>query len=264
MLRITDLVLISLFCGALASPSIVDFQEQFSDLSRGFKFVLQEYRVKNGHLRSEVSHRILDALGNLTVEMRDITADYWAQIVAHEYATPECLELIGPDFDYYVVFGAYDIQVMASEMDRFMREDAYYRFNPVISYAQRENNRAVYQTVQTLGRNQFLANMVDTMYELQEELEYYQNVRGTFQEMLDKELERVDALRYRVEENVEWWHDFTVRWHHIFMGNLLIRVDYYCHPDAIGTRGTVMPLGEEIGAKLKEVAERKAIRGVKI
>ncbi|KXJ79196.1 hypothetical protein RP20_CCG002079 [Aedes albopictus] len=262
MLRISIFLLVALAAsGALASSPIVDFQEQFSELSHGIEFELQEYRAKNSHVRSEVIHRSLDGLGNLTIEMREITADYWAQIEAHEYATPECLELLRPEFDYYVWYASLDIQNMAGYLDRLTREDAWYRFNPVIAYAQRENSRAIYQTVQTLGRNQFLDNMADTVTELQDELAYYQNAWEGFQEWLDQELDNVSVLWYRVEDEIAWWHEFTVRWHHVFMGYQLNRPGYECYPEEIRVKSDRSILGEAFKGKLKELGDRKALKG---
>lgn len=260
MLRITGLLLVSLLCGALATSPIVDFQKQFSDLSHGIEIELQEYRAKNNHIRGEVINRQLDALANLTVEMRDITADYWAQIEAHEYATPECLELLRPDFDWYVWYASLDIQGMASDIDRHVMDDSRYRFNPVVSYAQRENSRAIYQTVQTLGRHQFLDNMLDTVTELQEELEYYQNLWEGFQDWLDQELDNIDVLEYRLEDEIAWWHEFTVRWHHVFMGYQLNRPGYECNPNQMGRKGARSAAAEAFRGKLREIGERKNLK----
>ncbi|KXJ79194.1 hypothetical protein RP20_CCG002077 [Aedes albopictus] len=257
MLRIAVLLLASFSYGALASSSIVDFQEQFSEHSHGVEFELQEYRAKNSHVRSEVIHRILDGVGNLTVEMRDITADYWAQIEAHQYATPECLERLRPDFDYYVRFASLDIRAMAAEMDALMMDDARYRFNPVASYAQQENSRAIYQTVQTLGRNQFLDNMDDTVHELQDELEYHREVWNTFQGMLSDHLDGIVYLTELVEERIEYWYDFTVSWHHTFMGHLLKRPGNECRPEEVGGRVVgSLALIEALSAKMKVMRER--------
>ncbi|KXJ79195.1 hypothetical protein RP20_CCG002078 [Aedes albopictus] len=262
MLQISIFLLVALVaCGALASSPIVDFQEQFSELSHGIELELQEYRAKNSHVRSEVIHRSLDGLGNLTIEMREITADYWAQIEAHEYATPECLELLRPDFDWYVWYASLDISWLADDLDRATREDALVRFNPVVAYVQRENSRAIYQTVQTLGRNQFLDNMADTMKELQDELEYYQNAWGGFQERLDQELDKVSELWYRVEDEIAWWHEFTVRWHHVFMGYQLNRPGDECAPEEVGAKSERSVLGEAFRGKLKELGDRKAFKG---
>lgn len=261
MLRIAVLLLASFSYGALASSPIVDFQEQFSEHSHGVEFELQEYRANNSHVRNEVIHRILDGVSNLTVEMRDITADYWAQIQAHQYATPECLERLRPEFDYYVWFASLDIRAMATELDALILNDARYRFNPVASYAQRENSRAIRQTVHTLARNQFLDNMDDIVTKLQDELEYHREVWNLHQDMLNDHLASIVYLTELVEERIEYWYDYTVSWHHVFMKYQVIRPGNECRPEEVDERAvrSLAPI-EALSAKMKVMRARAAAK----
>ncbi|XP_065085893.1 uncharacterized protein LOC135707909 [Ochlerotatus camptorhynchus] len=227
MLR--NLLLLGLLVGSsLAISPFPELQQQFADHSREVEPQLQEFRQENNEVRLDLSHWIVREIGNLTLEMRRITDETWTYIENHEDVNEECLVDLRDLFDYYVWIGELDIMYCAEDMDYYMRYDATYRFNPRIGFMQRENSRAVYQTVQSLGRNQFLDNMGDTTSELHEELDYYRNLWDGYQGLLRDELKAMEPFAEDVQNEMYSWQTYAIDWHHIFMNWAIEDIEYYC------------------------------------
>lgn len=229
------LLLLTLLVGSsLAISPFPELQEQFAEHSREVEPQLQKFRQENNEVRLDLIHWIVREIGNLTLEMRRITDETWTHIENHENFTEDCSEDMRDLFDYYVWIGALDIMYCAMDMDYYMWYDWYYRFNPWISFIQRENTRSIYQTVQSLGRNQFLDNMGDTKTELEEELDYYRVLWDGFQVLLQDELKAMEPFSDEVQEEMYWWINYTIDWHTTFMNWAIEDIEYYCgdFPDA--------------------------------
>lgn len=184
--------------------------------------------MENNEARLDLIHMIITRTANLTVDMRQLTSDTWERIENDESTNEECLVWLRYDFDFYVWIGELDIMYMADDMDYFMRYDATYRFNPRAFFKNRENSRAIYQTVQTLGRNRFMDNISDTVYELQDELDYFQNLWESYQEVLREELEAIEPFTEFIVEELDYWYEYAIRWHTYFMEMLVDDIQYYC------------------------------------
>lgn len=228
MLRRQLLLLLTLVVGSLAISPFPELQEEFADHSRDVEPQLKEFRQDNNEVRLDLIHWIIREIGNLTIEMRRITDETWEIIENHEDTDEYCLEDLRYLFDYYVWIGELDIMYCADDMDWYMRYDATYRFNPRVSFMQRENSRAIYQTVQSLGRNQFLDNMGDTVDELHEELDYYRNLWTGYQEVLREEIEAMEPFAEAVQGEMYWWQDYAIDWHKLFMQWAIEDIEYYC------------------------------------
>lgn len=218
----------ALIYGALGTSSIVDFQDQFAQLSEDFEPRLRDFRTENNQVRIEVIHRMLNGLAKLTVEVRDITRDHWAAIEAHDLATPECLELIRTDFDYYVQLVELDIKAMALEMDYYVRGDAVERFNRDARMSERFNSELISRSIRILGEIQFFPRMDDTVEELSDELGRSRVLQGSRDEQLKSEISRVSYLEDRAESSIAWWYDFTVMFYRVVMAIQVGRPDYEC------------------------------------
>lgn len=222
------MVLVALAGTTLANTPFPDFQERFAEHSQLVEPQLQELRVENNEARLDLIHMIITRTANLTVDMRQLTSDTWERIENDESTNEECLVWLRYDFDFYVWIGELDIMYMADDMDYFMRYDATYRFNPRAFFKNRENSRAIYQTVQTLGRNRFMDNISDTVYELQDELDYFQNLWESYQEVLREELEAIEPFTEFIVEELDYWYEYAIRWHTYFMEMLVDDIQYYC------------------------------------
>lgn len=226
MLHIT--ILTSLIYSVLGASSIVDIQTEFAQLSQAFEPQLRDFRAKNDEVRAEVIHRMLNGLAELTVEVRDIARDTWTALEAHELTTPECLDKLREDYDYYVRLAELDIKAMALELDYYVRGDSVDRFNRDARASERLNSAVIFQTVQVLSRNQFLRHMDDTLQELYDELEQTRILQGTTSDRLTSEIARISYLEQRVETSIAWWSGFTVTFFQAVMKTQLERPNYEC------------------------------------
>ncbi|KAL9693476.1 hypothetical protein quinque_012761 [Culex quinquefasciatus] len=221
-------VILALLGTNLANTPFPEFQDHFAEHSQLVEPQLKEFRVENNEVRLELIHTMVTRTANLTLDMRQLTWDTWEYIENHEDTDEECLAYLRYDFDYYVWIGELDIMYMAMDMDFYMRYDADNRFNPRAFFMSRENSRAIYQTVQTLGRNRFVDSITDTVYELQDELDYYRNLWESYQVVLRDELEAMDEFAELVELELDWWYNYAMDWHRAFMGWIVEDIEYYC------------------------------------
>lgn len=228
-------LLLCLICST--TSSLPQIQEQFSKLSRDGERQLKNYRAVNSLHRRQITHRILNALGNLTVEVRGLTAHYWAQIEAHHLATGECLELIRPHFKHYAAYAQQDIQAMAQDLERYVAEDAVHRFYPVAAEAQQENSGVIHRPLQTMAKK-----LTDTVCELNKELGFVQEWWKKLHGRLKQEIDGSADLGRRVDDSMERWYEFIMKWHHYFMGMQLERVDYECDTENSTLSNTMYPL----------------------
>ncbi|XP_062540369.1 uncharacterized protein LOC134208404 [Armigeres subalbatus] len=228
MCRKYFLVLSVLVTSCLAFSPFPELQDQFAEHSQYVEPQLQEFRQENEELRFDLINWITRQFGNLTVEMRRLTEETWEIIENHEDVHEECMDDLTSIFALYVYIGELDINYAAEDMDWYMQYDANNRFNPRIRFVQRENSRAIHQTVQSLGRNRFVEDISDTLFELEDELNYYRNLWEGYQLVLDEELEAIDPFAEQVKYEMNWWHNYTIDWHKRFMDWAIEDIQYYC------------------------------------
>lgn len=224
-----NFLLLTLLVGrSLAVSPFSELQEKFAEHSREVDAQLQLFRQENNRGRLDLIDWIVREIGNLTLEMRRISDETWTYIENHESSNEQCLVNLRDQFEHNAWLGARDIMYCATNMDNFMFYDTYVRFLPWIGFIQRENSRSIHQTIQSLGRNQFLDNMVDTTSELEEQLDYYRNLWDGYQELLRDELKAMEPFVESIHGQMYWCQDFALEWHRRLMKLVVEDIEYYC------------------------------------
>lgn len=221
MLQFVAVVLVALLGSILANSPFPDFQHRFAEHSLLVEPQLHELRGENNVARLEVTHTIVTKLAKMTVDMRQLSWDTWEYIENHEDVKEECLDWLEGNFHYYNWIGELDIMYAANKMNDYMRNDTTYRFNPRAIFKSRENTRAIYQTVQTLGRNRFMDDLGDTVYELEDQLNYFQNLWESYQDILREEINDLESLKEYIQEEMDYWYEYAMRWHNYTMQSLI-------------------------------------------
>ncbi|KAL9700286.1 hypothetical protein quinque_003727 [Culex quinquefasciatus] len=211
MLKLVALLLT--VSGLIQASVLEDFQQQFADHSQLVQPEIHAVINENHHARLGLIRWILAEIGNLTLDMRTLTDDTWAEIENHELFHEGCRAQITSFFGVYVRIGEWDIQYCARDMDDLLREDAASRFTPSVGFINRENTRSTFQTVQTLGRHRFTESLDEVSFELQDELDYFHNLWEGYQPILREEIEDIAALEELVRAEMAWWYDYAIEWH---------------------------------------------------
>lgn len=231
MLKLVALLLI--VSGLIQASVLEDFQQQFADHSQLVQPEIHAVINENHHARLGLIRWILAEIGNLTLDMRTLTDDTWAEIENHELFHEGCRAQITSFFGVYVTIGEWDIQYCARDMDDLLREDAASRFTPSVGFINRENTRSTFQTVQTLGRHRFTESLDEVSFELQDELDYFHNLWEGYQPILREEIEDIAALEELVRAEMAWWYDYAIEWHKVFMDSAISNVYIYCDTESL-------------------------------
>lgn len=231
MLKLVALLLT--VSGFIQASVLEDFQQQFADHSQLVQPEIHAVINENHHARLELIRWILAEIGNLTLDMRTLTDDTWTKIENHELFHEGCRGQVTSFFGVYVTIGEWDIQYCARDMDDLLRKDAASRFTPSVGFINRENTRSTFQTVQTLGRHRFAESLDEVTFELQDELDYFHNLWEGYQPILREEIEDIAALDELVRAEMDWWYDYAIEWHKVFMGSAISNVYIYCDTESM-------------------------------
>lgn len=163
------------------------FQANFSAISSEVESDLQGKREFNGLLIREFNREILMEFGIMIPRMRSSHDEFLQYVESRDAVDEECRDYVLFLAELYMWFQQYDIQDCAFLTYVQLREDSLYRFLPYEHEFARENSRATYQVVQTLGRNR-VTDVDAIQYELQDELDYYLGLREFYRKLLNEEL----------------------------------------------------------------------------
>lgn len=217
------LILAAVLGTALTSVTLPEFQERFAEQSYLVEPQLKEFRIHNNEVRFELIRTIVTKIANLTLEMRQISSESWEYIENNNSTNDACLVDLRNEFNYYVRLAELDIKLCARDMDYYMRYDADNRFNSWAFFKNRENSRAIHQTVHTLGRN-----LEGSLVELQEQFEYFLNLWESFQGVLASELDAMKPFTELVLIELDYWYDYAIRWHNFYMQWVIEDIEYFC------------------------------------
>lgn len=189
---VNKILLLAAICLGAASANddygfLQVFNSNFSSLSSEVEFELQGKREFNGLLIREFNREILNEFGEIVPRMRGAHYDFLQYVQNFDGASEECRDYVFFLADLYRYFQEWDIQDCAYLTYMQLRADALYRFIPVEQEYARENTRSLFQVVQTLGRNDIF-DVEAIRYELQDELDYYTNLREYYRQRLNEEL----------------------------------------------------------------------------
>lgn len=230
MLKQTTILLFLIgICCSQSIPELEYFSKQFANHSCTVQPKIHNLSEQNADVRLELIHWIVAEIGNLTVEMRRLTNESWSRIEKHELMqNEECRYIMRYLRDYYVWIGELDIMRCAYDMNYYMWHDSVYRFVPRAQFVKRENSRAIHQTMQTLGRNNFVDNRERVVCELEDELVYHENLWSSYRTVLCVEIEFIKPLKMLVQGQMAAWNEYAIYWHSLFMGLLEVSVEDYC------------------------------------
>lgn len=163
------------------------FHVNFTTLSNEVEFELQQKREFNGLLIREFNREILLEFGIMIPRMRLAHNEFIQYVMNRDAVDDECRTYVLFLADLYMFFQQYDIQDCAYLTHMQLRDDALNRFLPYEHEFSRENSRATFQVIQTLGRNR-ITDVDAIEFELNDELNYYMGLRQYYTELLEAEL----------------------------------------------------------------------------
>lgn len=207
---------------------MIDINKHFANQSQQIQPEIHNFSHHNDHIRLQLIHWIVREIGNLTVDMRRITEETRVAIETHELLNDDCRQDVQNTFDYYVHIGALDIMYCAYDMDYYMRFDATYRFVSRAWFMNRENFRAVSQTLYTVGSTRLEDGVDNLVCKLEVEVERFERLWDEYQAVLKEEIKDFGTLVELVRSEMDWWYTYAIYWHKLLMQEAINFVALYC------------------------------------
>lgn len=187
------------------------FQANFSAISNEVEFEVQQKREFNGLLIREFNREILMEFGIMIPRMRLAHNEFVQYVKNRDAVDDECRDYVLFLADLYMLFQEWDIQGCAFLTHDQLREDSLYRFLPYEHEFSRENSRATFQVIQTLGRNR-VTDVDAVESELQDELDYFLGLREFYEQLLNDELAKHGEDAHFTINQLEDCIDYTFFW----------------------------------------------------
>lgn len=187
------------------------FQANFSSLSNEVEFELQQKREFNGLLIREFNREILLEFGKMIPRMRLAHHEFIQYVENRDAVDDDCRAYVLYLADLYMQFQQYDIQDCGYLTYMQLNEDALYRFMPYEHEFARENTRATFQVIQTIGRNR-ITDVAGIEAELVDELNYYIGLREFYTELLAAELAKHGEDAHVTINMLEMCIDYAYFW----------------------------------------------------
>lgn len=163
------------------------FNNAFANYTTETGLVLQNLRHWNSELIEEFQRELLLEFGRLVPTMRENDAEFLQYISEFEDVSEECRYEVYLLRELFLQFQNWDIQDCAYFAWYGLSQDSNGRFWPYHNPFAKENSRASFQVIQTLGRRR-IYDVEGLEDELEEELDYYRNMRDGQTEVLWEEI----------------------------------------------------------------------------
>lgn len=199
------------------------FNNAFANYTGETELVLQNLRHWNSELIKEFNRELLLEMGRLVPTMRANDAEFLANITAFEGVSEECRYEVYMLRELFLIFQNWDIQDCAYFAWYGLNQDSTGRFWPYHNPFARENSRASFQVIQTLGRRR-IDDVEGLEDELEEELEYYRNLRDGQTDILWDEISaHADAAYkiYRELDDCRIWSEYMQGSDHTYIMSYL-------------------------------------------
>ncbi|EDS31601.1 conserved hypothetical protein [Culex quinquefasciatus] len=201
-----------------------EFNNQLAEYSNETEPVLQHLREWNTALIREFNRELLLQFGRMIPTFRENDAAFLELVQNYEGISEECRDEVLMLRALYLLFQTWDIQGCAYYAWYGVDQDSNGRFWPFHNPFARENSRAAYQVVQTLGRSSLLDHEADLRYELEQELEYYRNMRDGQTDVLWDEIaahaDTADVIYGELNRCREWAEYMQLGDHDYMLGYL--------------------------------------------
>lgn len=201
-----------------------EFNNQLAEYSNETEPVLQHLREWNTALIREFNRELLLQFGRMIPTFRENDAAFLELVQNYEGISEECRDEVLMLRVLYLLFQTWDIQGCAYYAWYGVDQDSNGRFWPFHNPFARENSRAAYQVVQTLGRSSLLDHEAHLRYELEQELEYYRNMRDGQTDVLWDEIaahaDTADVIYGELNRCREWAEYMQLGDHDYMLGYL--------------------------------------------
>lgn len=216
------------FVLACQGQSLEGINERFANLSQQIQPEIHNFTRQNEHVRLQLIRWIVREIGNLTVDMRNITEHARTAMETHELLHDGCRQYVQDQFDYYVHIGALDIMYCAYDMDYYMRFDDTYRFVPRVRFMNRENFQALSWTVCTLGSTSLMDGVDKVVSKLKEDVQQFEELWDEYRKVLAEEIKDIASLVSVVHSEMNWWYTFAIYWHRLLMRDVINFLELVC------------------------------------
>uniref|UniRef100_A0A182JN99 Uncharacterized protein n=1 Tax=Anopheles atroparvus TaxID=41427 RepID=A0A182JN99_ANOAO len=216
------------FTSATGDPLIVQYQQWFSEYASIAEERMALKRAANSNKTLTFNIELLGMLASATSELRTVDNATVATIQQADTIGEPCRQVVLQLFNIFRTVGQTELQGCAAYASRELQYWTTQRFFSYANIAHRDSTELTHRVALVLEQYNKVTEMGDIAARLEDEYYTFNSYNNALQEVLNRELERLDPPDHPVRLALRDCLDTTVTLHQTDMEYVLSYVDDSC------------------------------------